>query len=236
MFKKKLKIFKRLFYKNISMMRSLSDQGDICLEQIKAARSLLNWSQEDLAKKSGYSLATINNIERGQYEAHSATMADIIQTFEQAGVQFIDGPGVKIDEVDFRIKAYEGEQALGLLLSKIGLALEESENESLYISGIDEGVLKQKTVEKDLKKLFKRLGKDVSVRILCHKNQSDALGFFNFQKKIVADTVPLIPCFLYKNRVALVTLQNPVHVTILYNESLAEVYKALFNHLWNTSK
>ncbi len=24
--------------------------------------------------------------------------------------------------------------------------------------------------------LFKRLGKDVSVRILCHKNQSDALG------------------------------------------------------------
>ena len=81
MFKKKLNILERLFYKNIALTRSLSEKGDICLEQIKAARSLLNWSQEDLAKKSGYSLATINNIERGQYEAHSATMSDIVQTF-----------------------------------------------------------------------------------------------------------------------------------------------------------
>ena len=236
MFKKKLKILKRFFYKNISLTRSLSDEGNICLEQLKAARSLLNWSQEDLAKKSGYSLATINNIERGQYEAHSATMTDIVQTFEQAGVQFIDGPGVKIEEADFRIKAYEGEQSLSLLFEKIGLALEESENESLYISGMDESILKQKASEKDLKKLFKRLGKNVPVRILCHKNQSAALGFFNFQTKVVADSVPLIPCFLYKNRVAIIILKNPVHVAIMYNESLAGVYKALFEHLWNTSK
>ncbi|MBO7484015.1 MAG: helix-turn-helix domain-containing protein [Alphaproteobacteria bacterium] len=236
MFRKKLKIFKRLFYKNIALTRSLSEKGDICLEQLKAARSLLNWSQEDLAKKSGYSLATINNIERGQYNAHSTTMADIVQTFEQAGVQFIDGPGVKIEEADFRIKAYEGEQAIRYLFSKIGLALEESENEGLYISGIDESFLKQKTTEKDLKVLFKRLGKKIPVRILCHKNQSDALGFLNFQKKIVSDMIPLIPCFIYRNRVALVILQNPTHVTILYNESLAEVYKALFDHLWKTTK
>ena len=236
MFRKNLKILKRLFYKNISLTRSLSEKGDICLEQLKAARSLLNWSQEDLAKKSGYSLATINNIERGQYEAHSATMTDIVQTFEQAGVQFIDGPGVKIDEADFRIKAYEGEQALGYLFAKIGLALKETEDECLYICGMDESLLKQKALEKDLKTLFRRLGKDVPVRILCHKNQSDALGFINFQKKIVSDAVPLIPCFLYMNRVAIVILKNPVHVTILYNESLADVYKALFKHLWNTSK
>ena len=106
MFKKKLKIFNRLFYKNVDLTRSLSEKGDICPEQLKAARSLLDWSQEDLSQKSGYSLATINNIERGQYNAHSTTMADIVQTFEQAGVQFIDGPGVKIEEADFRIKAY----------------------------------------------------------------------------------------------------------------------------------
>ena len=236
MFKKKLKIFNRLFYKNVALTRSLSEKGDICPEQLKAARSLLDWSQEDLSQKSGYSLATINNIERGQYNAHSTTMADIVQTFEQAGVQFIDGPGVKIEEADFRIKAYEGADALAYLFTKIGLALEECESDCLYISGIDESLIKQKATEKDLKVLFKRLGKNVRVRILCHKEQSDALGFFNFQKKIVPDTVPLIPCLLYQNRVAIVILKNPTHVTILYNESLAEVYKALFEHLWNTTK
>ena len=134
------------------------------------------------------------------------------------------------------IKAYEGEQALSFLFTKIGLALEESKNECLYISGLDETLLKEKSTEKDQKILFRRLGRNTQVRILCHKNQSDAMGFFNFEKKIVPDDVPLVPCFLYQNRVAIVILKNPIHVAILYNESLADVYKALFQHLWNTSK
>ncbi|HEY1096410.1 MAG TPA: helix-turn-helix transcriptional regulator, partial [Alphaproteobacteria bacterium] len=36
----------------------------ITAEQIKAARALLNWKQSDLARESGVSLPSINNIER----------------------------------------------------------------------------------------------------------------------------------------------------------------------------
>lgn len=72
--RKKEKIVERLFYKNVALTRNLSEKGEVSVDQLKAARALLNWSQSDLATKSGYSLPTINNIERGQYEAHSATM------------------------------------------------------------------------------------------------------------------------------------------------------------------
>ena len=235
MLKRKFKIIERLFYKNVALTRNLSSKGEVSVDQLRAARSLHNWSQADLAKKSGYSLPTINNIERGLYEAHSATINDIIQTFEQAGVQFIDGPGVKIENDCFQIKAYEGEDALYHLFTKIGLALEKSED-VLYMSGLDEALLKKGTKEGDLKTLFVRLGKKVPVRVLCHKGQSAAFGFFNVSKKIVPDSVPLIPCFIYKNRVAIVILKNPNYVSILYNESLADVYKALFEYLWNTTK
>ena len=213
MLKRKFKIIERLFYKNVALTRSLPSKGEVSVDQLKAARSLLNWSQADLAKKSGYSLPTINNIERGLYEAHSATINDIIQTFEQAGIQFIDGPGVKMERDCFQIKAYEGEDALFHLFNKIGLALEKSDD-VLYMSGLDEALLKQGSKEEDLKTLFTRLGKKVSVRVLCHKGQSAALNFYNMNKKIVPDIVPLIPCFVYKNRVALVILKNPNYVCI----------------------
>ena len=66
MFKKNLKIFKRLFYKNIALTRSLSEKGDICLEQLKAARSLLNWSQEDLALESDIATSYLCEVEKGK--------------------------------------------------------------------------------------------------------------------------------------------------------------------------
>ncbi|MGN0919188.1 MAG: helix-turn-helix transcriptional regulator, partial [Alphaproteobacteria bacterium] len=221
------KIIERLFYKNVALTRNLSEKGDITVDQLTAARALLNWSQADLAKKSGYSLPTINNIERGQYEAHSATMNDIIQTFEEAGIQFIDGPGVRIENSALRIKSYEGADALHYLFTKIILALEQTGGD-LYISGIDEKILRKKAGE-DLALLQKKLGKNVLVHILCQKAQSDSIVFQNYKKKVISDEIPLIPCFIYKERVAIVVLKNPIHVAILYNESLAKSHIAHFN-------
>lgn len=76
----------------------------VSIRQVKAARALLGWSQEDLAKQSGVSLPTIKRLEAadGDLGGRSET-ADAIRTaLEQAGVQFIDqngnGPGVRLRE------------------------------------------------------------------------------------------------------------------------------------------
>ena len=232
--RKSHKITERLFYKNVALTRNLSEKGDVSVDQFKAARALLNWSQADLAQRSGYSLPTINNIERGQYEAHSITVEDIIQTFEQAGVQFLDGPGVRIDNTNFRIKCYEGEDALHYLLTKIGLALTD-EGGTLYFSGIDETKLRA-LAGPDVVKLQKKLGKNVTVKMMCHKEQSNGLIFQNMEKKLVPNTLPLIPCCIYKDRVAIVILKNPVHVAIIYNQDLVIQHTQMFEYLWQTAK
>ena len=230
------KIIERIRYKNVAMTRSLSEKGDVSVDQIKAARSLLGWSQADLAKKSGYSLPAINNIERGLYEARSATMDDLIQTFEENGIEFIDGPGVRIETSAFHIKAYEGEDALTILLNKMGLAFEKKEGE-LLLSGLDENFLQQNNAD-DIKRLQMRLknNPNVKVRILCYRKQSAGLTFSNFEKKIVPDTVPLISCAIYQDRVATVVMKNPIHVAIMYNEILANEYTKYFNYIWTASK
>ena len=62
-------------------------------QQLKAARSLLEWTQEDLAEKAGISLATVRRLEAvpGPIKGTAATMVSFIETIEAAGIELI-GP------------------------------------------------------------------------------------------------------------------------------------------------
>ena len=61
-------------------------------EQIRAARALLGWRQEDLAQASDVAPATIYRIERarGPVMGNVSTVLRIQRAFGQAGVQFLD--------------------------------------------------------------------------------------------------------------------------------------------------
>jgi hypothetical protein len=70
--------------------------------QIRAARALLRWRAQDLARESAVGIATIRRAELAA-EQTSLTAANdlaIRRAFEIAGVQFIDengaGPGVRL--------------------------------------------------------------------------------------------------------------------------------------------
>jgi transcriptional regulator with XRE-family HTH domain len=60
--------------------------------QIRAARALLGWRQEDLSKAAGVGTATIQRIEKshGPITGYVSTVIRIQAAFEQAGVQFIE--------------------------------------------------------------------------------------------------------------------------------------------------
>jgi len=59
--------------------------------QIRAARGLLDWRQEDLAEASGVGSATIRRIERSkQISGHDWTLVRLQDAFEKAGILFID--------------------------------------------------------------------------------------------------------------------------------------------------
>ena len=77
--------------------------GMISLEQIRAARGLLGWSQTQLAEAAGRSLPTIKRLERGDGEGPSVSedVRDAVQgALEKAGVEFIPenggGAGVRM--------------------------------------------------------------------------------------------------------------------------------------------
>ncbi len=73
----------------------------LTLQQCRAARGLLGWTQEELAERSGVSRSTVRGFENGQHELHRGSAAVIRGAFEVAGVILIDadeeaGPGVRL--------------------------------------------------------------------------------------------------------------------------------------------
>jgi transcriptional regulator with XRE-family HTH domain len=75
----------------------------VSIRQIKAARSLLAWSQERLAEECGVSIPTIKRLESedGELGGRADTGAKIIAALQAAGVEFTNGgqPGVRMKKV-----------------------------------------------------------------------------------------------------------------------------------------
>ena len=68
--------------------------------QCRAARGLLDWTQQDLAERAGVGIVTVRQVEAGVSEPRRATLEVIRRALERAGVEFIDenggGPGVRL--------------------------------------------------------------------------------------------------------------------------------------------
>jgi transcriptional regulator with XRE-family HTH domain len=59
-------------------------------EQIRAARHLIGWKQQDLAAAARVSIAAIKDIERGTRDPRSSTLNAIEGAFTRAGVIFLE--------------------------------------------------------------------------------------------------------------------------------------------------
>ena len=68
--------------------------------QCRAARGLISWSQQDLAREAKVGIVTVHQLESGASQPRRATFDVIRRAFEGAGVEFIDenggGPGVRL--------------------------------------------------------------------------------------------------------------------------------------------
>lgn len=72
--------------------------------QVRAARGLLGWSQQQLADKAIVSVNAINRLERGQVDPRVSTLAAIEKALARAGVEFLaaseKGEGVRLSRPD----------------------------------------------------------------------------------------------------------------------------------------
>lgn len=69
-------------------------------EQCRAARGLLNWTQDELAAAAGVSRSTVRDFECQRHELQRGSETMVMEALERAGVRFLpadgEGPGVRL--------------------------------------------------------------------------------------------------------------------------------------------
>lgn len=78
--------------------------GVISARQIRAARALLGWSQQQLADKAIVSLNAVARLEKGVVDSRVSTVQAVEAALTKAGIEFIarneKGEGVRLRSAD----------------------------------------------------------------------------------------------------------------------------------------
>ncbi len=206
----------------------------ISIEQIKAARALLDWTQDDLANASGLSKPSINILERRISNPKQATMTAIQRALEDAGVEFTDGPGVKLRSSVLKAEIFEGEDSLIRLLHDIFDTLNGTENE-LMIAGVAEKNYKEQG-GKTLELIEKRIKHRIRTKLISCEGDKSFIEPINHYRWAPEALFPRTPYYVYDNKYAILLWGPPKKIVLIENSEIAAAMHEQFLALWNMSK
>lgn len=212
----------------------------ITTAQIRGARGILNWSQQDLAQRTGISATSIGAIENGQTTPRESTLATIRKTFENSGIEFIGFEGVRVQSS--YVQTLKGEEGFSAFLDDV------------YNTAVQYGTEKNPTQvflsnvahENWVKWMGPDRWENHTRRMTEHKNVMDVRiivkeGDWNFPAKAYSkykwfpkDLFNDKSFYSYHDRLAFLNFKNDdVEITIIKQPAFAEGYRTLFLIAWD---
>jgi transcriptional regulator with XRE-family HTH domain len=203
-------------------------------KQARMARASLEWTRQQLADKSGVSLAQIANFEMEKTDSpHSRTLAKLHRTFVKEGLQFI--PGGVVERQD-RLSELRGQQGFWDFYDDVYETVKEKGGD-IFVHNVDETLFS------------KWLGE----RTASYDERMAALN--NFQQKVIireGDTnfaAPFesteyrwaakgefhasAPFYLYGEKLAMIIFdEDDVSVFIIDHPRIAKSYRTIFLSAW----
>ncbi|MDX2028434.1 MAG: helix-turn-helix domain-containing protein [Alphaproteobacteria bacterium] len=210
----------------------------ISIEQIKAARALLNWDQAMLAKMAGISLPALGNLERGAVTPRLKTLEAVQKALEEAGIEFTEGSGLRHRREALKIDMLEGPQAIQRLFEDFYATLEKEGGE-LLVRGVSEQTFIKKA-RPHLAAYLEKVGrhKGIQTRLLVCEGDVYFVGHreTSIYRWVDKEVFGLVPSYIYGDKHAVLLWGSPARVVITQNPSLAETYRRQFEADWKNAR
>jgi transcriptional regulator with XRE-family HTH domain len=209
----------------------------ICAGQIKAARAILNWSQEDLASTTGLSISTIRNLELGFISPRNTTTNVVRQAVEDAGLEFIESEGVRRRAND--VKIYQGVGSADAFFDDLTETVKKKGGE--IVTTIKSQKLMAQTLgltERDNADRLGKLNTIADVKCLFSEANDMPILLPRFQfRGISKHYVGPVPYYVYGDKHALVLMEDRVafKFIVFRSASLAQSYRNHFAVLWESA-
>jgi len=203
----------------------------ISVEQIKAARALLEWTQEDLAKSAGVSKPSINTLERRVSNPTKETQEAVQKALEKAGVEFTEGPGVKLKGTILKTQVFEGSDSLLRLKRDIFATLNRTDKE-LMIAGVDEKKYQELGGDRIVQEIKKRLKNNIKTKLLICKGDTNLIEPKDHYRQVPKEFFSLTPYYVYDDKYAILLWGPPQKIVVIENAEIAECYRQQFLAHW----
>ena len=200
--------------------------------QIRAARALLNWNQTQLADFAGVARSSIKNIENEITAPRADSAAAIQEAFENHGVEFLPGSGVRLRNE--MVTVLEGENANEKLLEDVYNTLSQTSGGEVLITGLKEFVDPASDDYKRVVTHIEKLAKiNATERVLLEEGDTNFISPWECYRWIPKDYFSEAPFQLYGNKLALISWGPPQQIVIIENPLFAASFRNLFNFAWD---
>ncbi|MCB1783065.1 MAG: helix-turn-helix transcriptional regulator [Alphaproteobacteria bacterium] len=204
------------------------------MEQIRAARALIGWSQGELAEEAGLSQTGVARIENGTNHPNSSTIEKIVAAFDKADVEFIGETGVK--KRTGEVRTLKGSQGFRQLMNEVYEAAKAGDNNICLFNGVPDvfiNILGPEWYDMHAARM-RALKRTNFLKIIVRNGEKNliATGFSEyrwfpehlFNEKTV---------YAYGNKLAFLNFNdNDVTIYILDYAEFSDSFRVLFNIAW----
>lgn len=208
----------------------------ITTAQIRGARGILNWSQGDLAERTGISATSIGSIEKGQSQPRESTLKTIQKTLETAGIEFLGLNGVRMRNGE--VRTYLGEEGFWDFYKDL---YEEcvSNPGPVLVNNVDERIfmkwLSKERVDIHVDRMKKIKG--LSYKIMIQEGDTYYLASPSYAEYrwLSTDSFSSVPFYVYGKKLAIMIFNTEPTVIVLNYPAVADAYRAQFDAIWKTA-
>lgn len=203
--------------------------------QIKAARALLDWSQEDLALAAQLSIATIRKLELGYISPRLSTTSVIRRAIETAGLEFIDPDGVRSRPDE--IATYQGANGMAAFFDDLCQTVRKTGGDVAFIETPDTRLLQTPDAD-NLRQMEKVLDVSASLFIRCLMTEAFDMPLstprfeYRFLSRHYVDPLPFC---VFGDKFAMVVSNKNAAPKLIVMRSIcvAQASRRQFDSMWD---
>jgi len=204
----------------------------IAIQQIRAARAMLNWSQQKLASAVGISARSLHSIETGLTTPRLETIKGIKRALEKANIEFGDGCTVSLRQEIFDMEKCEGESALEFIVHDFIAAYRQGTTE-LLLHSTDERQWIEKTAPTTAEEYFKTMTKHgAKERCLITHGDTNIMGLPSSYRWLPRAYFAKVCYAVYGSTLALIVWHPVMRIALIRNAAIADSYRCHFEFIW----
>jgi transcriptional regulator with XRE-family HTH domain len=198
--------------------------------QIKAARALLDWSQDDLAAASGLSVTTVRNLETRSMSLRGTTTNDIRRAIENAGLEFIEPEGIRRRPNE--VKTYQGYDSCDMFFGDMLHTVKEKGGTIISIFQSPEMLAQICSLARNRFERLQQITGHADIKCLLPEFPSFSLPFDH--RVILQQHIGAASYFVYGSKYAIVLAEgnSAFRFIVLDSLNLAQSFRNHFIMLW----